>query len=52
MSVACSPARRRDGTIEVVVLQMAAPPGDLAANVDRLAELVREHAGEGELVGP
>ena len=29
---------------------MAAPPGDLAANVDRLAELVRKHAGEGELV--
>jgi predicted amidohydrolase len=50
MSVACSPARRRDSTIEVVVLQMAAPPGDLAANVDRLAELVRKHAGEGELV--
>jgi predicted amidohydrolase len=50
MSVACSPARRRDSTIEVVVLQMAAPPGDLAANVDRFAELVRKHAGEGELV--
>jgi predicted amidohydrolase len=50
MSVACSPARRRDSTIEVVVLQMAAPPGDLAANVDRLAELLRKHAGEGELV--
>jgi predicted amidohydrolase len=50
MSVACSPARRRDSTIEVVLLQMAAPPGDLAANVDRLAELVRKHAGEGELV--
>jgi predicted amidohydrolase len=50
MSVACSPARRRDSTIEVVVLQMAAPPGDLAANVDRLAKLVRKHAGEGELV--
>ena len=32
------------------MLQMAAPPGDLAANVDRLAELVRKHAGEGELV--
>jgi (R)-amidase len=32
------------------VLQMAAPPGDLAANVDRLAELLRKHAGEGELV--
>ena len=29
---------------------MAAPPGDLAANVDRLAELVRKHAAEGELV--
>ena len=32
------------------MLQMAAPPGDLAANVDRLAELVRKHAGEGGLV--
>src|SRR5512132_3018097 len=50
MSVACSPARRRDSTIEVVVLQMAARPGDLTANVDRFAELVRMHAGEGDLV--
>jgi predicted amidohydrolase len=50
MSVACSPARRRDSTIEVVLLQMAAPPGDLAANVDRFAELVRMHAGGGDLV--
>ena len=32
------------------MLQMAAPPGDLAANVDRFAELVGEHAGGGELV--
>jgi predicted amidohydrolase len=32
------------------VLQMAASPGDLAANVDRLAELVREHAAAGALV--
>jgi predicted amidohydrolase len=38
MSVACSPARRRDSTIEVVVLQMAARPGDPTANVDRFAE--------------
>jgi predicted amidohydrolase len=50
MSVACSPARRRDSTIEVVVLQMAAQAGDRAANVDRLAELVRRHAAGAELV--
>jgi predicted amidohydrolase len=50
MSVACSPVRRRDSTIEVIVLQMAARPGDLTANVDRLAELVRMHAGGAELV--
>jgi predicted amidohydrolase len=50
MSVACSPARRRDSTIEVVVLQMAARAGDLTANVDRFAELVREHARGAELV--
>jgi predicted amidohydrolase len=50
MSVACSPARRRDSAIEVVVLQMAARPGALAANVDRFAELARVHAGEGDLV--
>jgi predicted amidohydrolase len=50
MSVACSPARRRDSTIEVVVLQMAARPGDLTANVDRLAELVGMHASGAELV--
>jgi predicted amidohydrolase len=53
MSVACSPARRRDSTIEVVVLQMAAQAGDRAANVDRLAELVRRHAaGAGLVVAP
>jgi predicted amidohydrolase len=50
MSVACSPARRRDSTIEVVVLQMAARPGDPGANLDRFAELVRGHAHGGELV--
>jgi predicted amidohydrolase len=53
MSVACSPARPRDSTIEVVVLQMAARAGDRAANVDRLAELVRRHAaGAGLVVAP
>ena len=50
MSVVFSPARRRDSAIEVVVLQMAATPGDLAANVDRFVELARKHAGEGGLV--
>src|SRR5215211_1988072 len=40
MSAACSPARPRGSAIDVVVLQMAARPGDLPANVDRLAELV------------
>ena len=47
---ACSRARRRDSAIEVVVLQMAAHPGDLPANVDRLDELVRKHADGAELV--
>jgi predicted amidohydrolase len=32
------------------VLQMAARPGDLPANVDRLAELVRKHTDGAELV--
>jgi predicted amidohydrolase len=32
------------------VLQMAARPGDLPDNVDRLAELVEKHAGGAELV--
>jgi predicted amidohydrolase len=32
------------------VLQMAAHPGELSANVDRLAELMRKHADEAELV--
>lgn len=32
------------------MLQMAARPGALAANVDRFAELARMHAGEGDLV--
>ena len=32
------------------MLQMAAPPGDLAANVDRFAELVRKHADGAALV--
>ena len=32
------------------MLQMAARPGDLGANVDRLAELVRKHADGAELV--
>jgi predicted amidohydrolase len=50
MSVACSPARRRDSAIEVVVLQMAAHPGALAANVDRFAELVLANAGGADLV--
>jgi predicted amidohydrolase len=50
MSVACSPARRRDSAIEVVVLQMAAHPGALAANVDRFAELVLANAGGANLV--
>src|SRR4029453_11075202 len=50
MSVACSPARRRDSAIDVVVLQMAAHPGEPSANVDRLAELVRRHADGAELV--
>src|SRR5829696_4296193 len=50
MSAACSPARPRGSAIDVVVLQMAARPGDLPANVDRLAELVRKHADGAELV--
>jgi predicted amidohydrolase len=50
MSVGCSPARRRDSAIEVVVLQMAAHTGELSANVDRLAELVCRHADGAELV--
>ncbi len=40
-------------TVEVVALQMAAPAGDLAGNVDRFAELAREHANGADLVvGP
>src|SRR5215216_5235195 len=50
MSVASSPARRRDRAIEVVALQMAAHPGELSANVDRLAEFVRGHAAGADLV--
>jgi len=48
--VACSPARRRDSAIDVVVLQMAARPGERSANVDHLAELVCRHADGAELV--
>jgi ABC-type glycerol-3-phosphate transport system permease component/predicted amidohydrolase len=40
----------KGSAIEVVVLQMAARPGELAANVDRLAELVGKHADGAELV--
>jgi predicted amidohydrolase len=50
MSGACSPGRRRDSAIDVVVLQMAAQPGERSANVDRFAELVRKHADGAELV--
>jgi predicted amidohydrolase len=37
-------------TVEVVVLQMSARAGDLTANLDRFAELVRAHAGGADLV--
>jgi predicted amidohydrolase len=37
-------------TVEVVVLQMSARAGDLAANLDRFAELVRGHANGADLV--
>jgi predicted amidohydrolase len=37
-------------TVEVVVLQMSARAGDLAANVDRFVELVESHAGGADLV--
>jgi predicted amidohydrolase len=37
-------------SVEVVVLQMSAPAGDLAANLDRFVELVRAQANGADLV--